>query len=225
MFCEKGLRTATLLKKKLWHRHFPVNFVKFLRTPFLAKHLWWLLLAIPGQVIPLSRTFLLFRVGCAIPSRRFLLFRVGYIWSKTFALCCSQQVILSRTFLIFLVGCSKNVYTEQKFSAILCSLNQSEHFDDPKKVIQSRNVLFFLLVLVGLQAHNYSEQTCAPMFLRLAVIASERQGKCQITSVIARNFRYCKLWIKTTQHQVNQREFTSLIEVKFLNLKYLNETR
>ena len=29
-----GLRSATLLKKRLWHRCFPVNFVKFLRTPF-----------------------------------------------------------------------------------------------------------------------------------------------------------------------------------------------
>ena len=39
-----GLRPATLLKKKLWHRRFPVNFVKFLRTPFLTEYLWWLLL-------------------------------------------------------------------------------------------------------------------------------------------------------------------------------------
>ena len=29
-----GLTPATLLKKRLWHRCFPVNFVKFLRTPF-----------------------------------------------------------------------------------------------------------------------------------------------------------------------------------------------
>ena len=28
-----GLIPATLLKKRLWHRCFPVNFVKFLRTP------------------------------------------------------------------------------------------------------------------------------------------------------------------------------------------------
>ena len=28
---------ATLLKKSFWHRCFPVNFVKFLRTPFLKK--------------------------------------------------------------------------------------------------------------------------------------------------------------------------------------------
>ena len=25
---------------RLWHRCFPVNFVKFLRTPFLTEHLW-----------------------------------------------------------------------------------------------------------------------------------------------------------------------------------------
>ena len=35
---------ATLLKKRLWHRYFPVNFAKFLRTPFFTEHLWWLLL-------------------------------------------------------------------------------------------------------------------------------------------------------------------------------------
>ena len=28
------LRPATLFRKRLWHRCFPVNFVKFLRTPF-----------------------------------------------------------------------------------------------------------------------------------------------------------------------------------------------
>ena len=39
-----GLSPATLLKKRPWHRCFPVNFVKFLRTPFYIEHLWWLLL-------------------------------------------------------------------------------------------------------------------------------------------------------------------------------------
>ena len=32
-----GLRAATLLKKRLWHRRFSVNFVEFLRTPFLQN--------------------------------------------------------------------------------------------------------------------------------------------------------------------------------------------
>ena len=32
-----GLRPATLLKKRLWHRCFPVNFAKFLRISFLQN--------------------------------------------------------------------------------------------------------------------------------------------------------------------------------------------
>ena len=32
-----GQRSATLLKKKLWHKCFPVTFVKFLRAPFLQN--------------------------------------------------------------------------------------------------------------------------------------------------------------------------------------------
>ena len=32
-----GLRSAFLLKKRLWHRCFHVNFAKFLRTPFLQN--------------------------------------------------------------------------------------------------------------------------------------------------------------------------------------------
>ena len=38
-------RPATLLKKGLWHRCFPVNFAKFLRTPFLREHLYSRLLS------------------------------------------------------------------------------------------------------------------------------------------------------------------------------------
>ena len=41
-----GLRPATLVKRRLWHRFFPVNFAKFLRTPFIIEHLWWQLLSI-----------------------------------------------------------------------------------------------------------------------------------------------------------------------------------
>ena len=32
-----GFRPANLLKKRLWHRYFPKNFAKFLRTPFLQN--------------------------------------------------------------------------------------------------------------------------------------------------------------------------------------------
>ena len=35
VLCTKGVLPATLLKRSLWHRCFPVNFPKFLRTPLL----------------------------------------------------------------------------------------------------------------------------------------------------------------------------------------------
>ena len=59
VFCEKSflrklcliklaiwtsLRPATLLKKRIRHRCFPVDCATFLRTPFFIEHLWWLLL-------------------------------------------------------------------------------------------------------------------------------------------------------------------------------------
>ena len=37
------LRSATLFKKRLWHRCFPVTFSKILRTYFFIEHLRWLL--------------------------------------------------------------------------------------------------------------------------------------------------------------------------------------
>ena len=38
-----GLRPATLLRNRPWHKYFSVNLAKFLRTPFLTEHLPWLL--------------------------------------------------------------------------------------------------------------------------------------------------------------------------------------
>ena len=40
-----GPRPVTLFKKRLWHRCFPMNFGKFLRTPFLQNNSGRLLLA------------------------------------------------------------------------------------------------------------------------------------------------------------------------------------
>ena len=34
-----GLKSAVLLKKRLWHRYLPVNFAKFLSTPFFTEQL------------------------------------------------------------------------------------------------------------------------------------------------------------------------------------------
>ena len=47
-FKQKHLCRSLFFNKvagpRLWHRRFPVNFVKFLRTSFFIEHLWWLLL-------------------------------------------------------------------------------------------------------------------------------------------------------------------------------------
>ena len=40
------LRLAILLEKRRRYRYFPVDFAKFLRTPFSTEHLQWLLLKI-----------------------------------------------------------------------------------------------------------------------------------------------------------------------------------
>ena len=39
-------QACNFIEKRLWHRCFPVNFTKFLRTPFLTEHLRWLLLCV-----------------------------------------------------------------------------------------------------------------------------------------------------------------------------------
>ena len=39
-----SLKACNFIKKRLWHKCFPVNIANFLRTAFFIKHIWWLLL-------------------------------------------------------------------------------------------------------------------------------------------------------------------------------------
>ena len=58
-FARVSDRPATLLKKRLWHRCFPVDFAKFQRTLFLTEHLRWLLLiSIAKMLIPDQPNFI-----------------------------------------------------------------------------------------------------------------------------------------------------------------------
>ena len=45
-FSKVAGKPATLLKKRLWHSCFPVNFGKFLRIPSFTEHFRWLLLSV-----------------------------------------------------------------------------------------------------------------------------------------------------------------------------------
>ena len=46
-----GETIATLLKKRHWHRCFPVNFAKFLGAPFFKEHLWLLSLCFDVRTV------------------------------------------------------------------------------------------------------------------------------------------------------------------------------
>ena len=48
---------ATLLKKRLWNRCFPVNFVKFLRTPFLQNTSRRLLVDLLQNLVKFLKSF------------------------------------------------------------------------------------------------------------------------------------------------------------------------
>ena len=41
-----SLKVSNAQSTWLWHRCFPVNFVKILRTSFYTEHLWWLFLKV-----------------------------------------------------------------------------------------------------------------------------------------------------------------------------------
>ena len=71
-----GLGPATLLKKGLWHRCFPVNFEKFLRTPFSTEHPWWLLLRSINHIT----TKTVINLIAPFTSNKF----VGYFWKINF---------------------------------------------------------------------------------------------------------------------------------------------
>ena len=61
----KRLTPAILLKKRLWHRCFPMNFAKFLRTPFITEHLWWLLVNVL-RISPLREAWVFSKIYSVI---------------------------------------------------------------------------------------------------------------------------------------------------------------
>ena len=73
-----GLRPATLFKKRIWQRCFPVNFAKILRTPFspgdcfylISIKLWRKKRSSKNQVIHIQIRFILFRQDNYVPLRR-----------------------------------------------------------------------------------------------------------------------------------------------------------
>ena len=84
---------VSFLKKRLWHRRFPVNFVKFFRTSFLTEHLWWLLLAFQSE-----STLYGFRISCS-KQAQYLKFK----WTKT-SWRYNRSNIVQISFLCYVAG-------------------------------------------------------------------------------------------------------------------------
>ena len=79
-----GQRPVTSLKKRLWHRCFLVNIAKFIRTPFLKEHLWWMLLLL----------LVLVRIGLVWRAANLSMFCIIVCKSVFEVLRCSFQLIL-----------------------------------------------------------------------------------------------------------------------------------
>ena len=71
LFFDKvaSLKPATLLKKRLWHMYFLVNFLKFIRTPFLLNTSGRLLLTFGRFTLDCSKIF-----ACSLEKRRISVF-------------------------------------------------------------------------------------------------------------------------------------------------------
>ena len=93
----QSLRHATLLKKRLWHMCFPVNFAKFLRTPFLQNISGRLLLSFEYKLfeisailrsvstsLPYSVKWILSLPGALSDKRGFTVFQMNLLSKKWF---------------------------------------------------------------------------------------------------------------------------------------------
>ena len=111
-----GHRPATLLKKRLWHRSFPVNFVRFLRTHFLQNTS-----GRPLLQCQVSKTDKNFKRNCSDNLFLYLkllavnaLFQKSVTWSKTFF---SSLILLSPDWKTY--GLFKHLELQNKFSYLI----------------------------------------------------------------------------------------------------------
>ena len=101
-----GLRSETLLKKRLWQRCFPVNFAKFVRRTFLTERVGWLLL-----ILEMIREIFHSKQNLLLPLRsRTQLWKIfQQIRRKIFKNIHSNklisQVLCYEVFIVFVVFC------------------------------------------------------------------------------------------------------------------------
>ena len=116
-----GLKLATLLKKRLWQRYFPVNFVKFLRKPISTENLWWLLLSLKLQNNYSSKLSKITVMSLAISAVFLFLFPVWNTFLREKAGSQEQSSLLMCPFLLmsplnvlYLKEVTNNVHENQQ---------------------------------------------------------------------------------------------------------------
>ena len=90
LFCNKStsLRPATLLKKRLGHRCFLVNFAKFLRAPFFIEHHPWLPLD-PGE----TKFHVMFQLCIELCFKPWFIQTFPYFWLVLFQIELPAKVL------------------------------------------------------------------------------------------------------------------------------------
>ena len=99
------------MKKRLWHRCFPMNFAKFLRTLFLAEHLRWLLLhnTLKAEIVWL-------RCAHVLLGRKTKLIN-HFLYKKYFNSMTIMLKVVSIAFLLVCFVCLKDSTCETRINA------------------------------------------------------------------------------------------------------------
>ena len=113
-----GLNPATLLKKRLWHRYFPVNFVKFLRIPFFNK-ISPVAAAVHSQIF--YKMLIAKSNRCQTEQQKKVIFPKKVSITSLLVLCDRflNKAILSKSFYSLRSGFRRELYHASKFFLLL----------------------------------------------------------------------------------------------------------
>ena len=129
-----GLRSATLVKRRLWHRCFPVNFVKFLRTTFLPLVVTSEDLIIWKKVMP---TQVFFQVFFSEPNRLNIIIKISAKYWKNFMLGTSKFQFTSWFYKF--QALANIFFSNKRVNSFLFTLSAIQNYIIIKKVLQIKS--------------------------------------------------------------------------------------
>ena len=129
-----GLRSATLVKRRLWHRCFPVNFVKFLRTTFLPLVVTSEDLIIWKKVMP---TQVFFQVFFSEPNRLNIIIKISAKYWKNFMLGTSKFQFTSWFYKF--QALANIFFSNKRVNSFLFTLSAIQNYIIIKKVFQIKS--------------------------------------------------------------------------------------